>query len=133
MSVEGILGCEIVRGGVNADKFYDFAEQNLLPTLLPFDGYNHHSVVILDNCAIHHTDDVVQVIRDSGALVHFLPPYSPDMNPTEEAFSKVKALMRAMENEMQALQDIDTIVYAAFSSITTEDCKGWIADATIYK
>ena len=54
---------------------------------MPFDGHNPHSVVILDNCSIHHIPEIVHMIQEVGALVHFLPPYSPDLNPIEEAFS----------------------------------------------
>ena len=53
-----------------------------------------HSVVIMDNTAIHHVDEVIKMIQGIGAMVLYLPPYSPDYNPIEEAFSKVKALVR---------------------------------------
>ena len=86
----------------------------------------------MDNCSIHHIDEVTELIQQTGALVHWLPPYSPDYNPIEEAFSKTKSMMKAMEVEMQVLQDIETIVYAAFSTITPSDCRGWIADSGIY-
>ena len=58
-----------------------------------------HSVVIVDNCSIHHNEVAMQMIQEVGINVHFLPPYSPDYNPIEEAFSKVKAEMKAMEKE----------------------------------
>ena len=67
------------------------------------------------------------VIQDAGAIVHYLPPYSPDFNPIEEAFSKVKPLIMNMESSTTADDlDIDTIVLLAFASTTSEDCKGWI-------
>ena len=62
---------------VNSETFCDFVEQYLLPQLLPFDGLNPRSVVIMDNASIHHTDSVVGRIEEVGALVHYLPPYSP--------------------------------------------------------
>ena len=99
---------------------------------MPFDGVNPNSVVIFDNCCIHHTSEVISAIQDTGAILHFLPPYSPDWNPAEGAFSKVKTMMKAMEMEMQTIEDIDTIIYAAFSFITHEDCIGWIKDSGIY-
>ena len=68
---------------------------------------NSHSVVIMDNCIIHHGDEVVKMIHEMGALVHFLPPYSPDYAPVEEAFSKVKSELTAMESEAQVL-DLET-------------------------
>ena len=56
------------------------------------------SVVIIDNASIHHVDSVVQLIQNTGALIQFLPPYSPDLNPIEEAFSKLKYTMREIED-----------------------------------
>jgi len=132
MSVEGILACKIMRGGVDADRFLDVMETSLLPIVMPFDGINPRSIVIMDNCAIHHVSEVTQLLQETGVLFHWLPPYSPDMNPIEEAFSKAKAMMRAMENEMQAIDDIDTIIYGAFATITSQDCEAWIADSGIY-
>ena len=64
---------------------------------MPFDGTNPHSVVVLDNCSIHHCADVEATLRDIGVLVHYLPPYSPDLNPIEEAFSEVKTKLKRIE------------------------------------
>ena len=86
----------------------------------------------MDNCSVHHIAEVTELIQQTGVLVHWLPPYSPDYNPIEEAFSKAKTMMKALEVEMQIMQDIDTIVYAAFSTITADDCRGWIADSGSY-
>ena len=132
MSVEGILTCRIVRGSIDGDRFVEFIENSLMPIVMPFNGINPRSVIIMDNCAIHHIEEVTQLVQQTGALIQWLPPYSPDMNPVEEAFSKAKAMMKAMENEMQVLNDIDTVVYSAFSTITPQDCEGWIADSGIY-
>ena len=77
----------------------------------------------MDNCIIHHGDEVVKMIHEMGALVHFLPPYSPDY-AVEEAFSKVKSELKAMESEAQVL-DLETLILAAFSFITPEDCQQW--------
>ena len=55
-------------------------------------------LVVLDNASIHHLSTVVDLISAAGALVRFLPPYSPDMNPIEEAFSKVKSHLRDKQN-----------------------------------
>ena len=66
----------------------------------------------MDNCSIHHIHEVTELIQQTGALVHWLPPYSPDYNPIEEAFSQAKSMMKAMEVEIQLTQDMDTIIYA---------------------
>ena len=89
----GLLDCEIVHGPVDGDTFYEIVQRSLLPHSMQFDGNNPQSMVIMDNAAIHHVRDVVKLINEVGALVHFLPPYSPDYNPIEEAFSKVKLEM----------------------------------------
>ncbi len=133
MSARGILDCHIETDTVDGDAFYTCVQKCLLPHLMPFDGTNPHSVVIMDNASIHHVDGVVEMIQSVGALVIFLPPYSPDYNPIEEAFSKVKTLVKQYEADLEMEQmDLEDIVLAAFSSITTEDCTHWIEDCSIY-
>ena len=103
MSSSGIIDCLIEDGPVNGDQFYCVCVQRyLLPHLVPFDGSNHHSVVIMDNASIHHVDEVVQMIQGVGAMIIFLPPYSPDYNPIEEAFSKVKNLIKDYESSIES-------------------------------
>ena len=99
---------------------------------MPLDGSNPHSVVVLDNCSIHHVPGVVEMIQEVGALVHFLPPYSPDYNPIEEAFLKVKVNLKAMELEAESSEDPESFVLASFSTITQEDCQKWIKIVDIY-
>ena len=99
---------------------------------MPFDGQNENSVVVQDNCTIHHVNEITDTLNDAEVIVHYLPPYSPDYNPIEEAFSKVKSMLKAMEAEIQFGDDIDTIVLAAFATITKQDCMGWIRDSGIY-
>ena len=92
---------------------------------------NPHSVIILDNCSIHHASGIVHTIEEVGALVHFLPPYSPDFNPIKEAFSKVKTVLKTTEAAMD-VNDVETLLLASFTSITPDDCKGWILHSGIY-
>lgn len=69
----------------------------LIIDLMPFDGSSPKLVVILDNVSIHHVDCVVDTIQSVGALVRFLPPYSPDMNSIEEVFGEVKQYLRTSQ------------------------------------
>ena len=126
MSAEGIIDCHIVSGNVNADSFEEFVERSLLPHLMPFNGVNPHSIVVLDNCSIHHVDHTVNLIEGLGVLVLFWPPYSPHMMPIESAFSKVKSFLKANEIAFGAYGDPTDLVLAAFASITQQDCLGWI-------
>ena len=130
ISVNGLLDVKTVRGTCTGDTFYDFIHTHLMPHLMPFNGVNPHSVVVLDNCAIHHVAEVKDMLEEVGVLVHYLPPYSPDFNPIEEAFSKVKYEVRTQDDE--STNDIETLLLSCFTSITTEDCCGWIEHSGIY-
>ena len=89
----------------------------------------HHSVVVMDNCSIHHIHEIVAMIHEVGALVLFLPPY----NPIEEAFSKVKASLKLMDREADYMfADHSSLVLSAFSLLTTHDYQQWIENAGIY-
>ena len=90
------------------------------------DGDNPNSIVILDNASIHHAGDSVQLIESIGALVIFLPPYSPDMNPIEEIFSCVKSYFKANEAVLQVTDDIEGFIAEAFATISREQ---WVKDA----
>ncbi len=68
---------------------------------------------------------MVDLIESTGALVHFLPPYSPDLNPIEEAFSKVKSTLKANEYLLDIF-DIESFVLHAFTSITVDNCNQWV-------
>ena len=64
----------------------------------PFTGHNPHSVIILNNCNIHHTAKSVAELKKYGSLVHFLPPYSPDYNLIENIFAKAKKAIKLLED-----------------------------------
>lgn len=93
-------------GAMNGVVFLAYVEQVLVPTLKPGD------IVIMDNLPAHKPAGVREVIERAGATLSFLPPYSPDMNPIENAFAKLKAKLRARaERSIGALWDaVGTIV-----------------------
>ena len=126
MSHNGIIDFYTTLSTVNSDSFLKFVQNCLIPVLKPFNGVNEHSIVVLDNAAIHHVDNVVDAIQSTGALVQFLPLYSPDMNPIENAFSYVKSLLKNCEDTWKDL-DTETKVTAALCSISKEDCQAWIS------
>jgi len=78
---------------------------------------------VLDNTSIHHVDAVVELIT---ALVRFLPPYSPDLNPIDEVFSKIKAFLKENESVHQATFEPRILVVHAFTSVSCEDCIKYI-------
>ena len=84
------MAVEVTKTTVNTEVFFDFARRALIPNMLPFDGLNPRSVVIMDNLSVHHTQEILDLFTQMGVLLLFLPPYSPDLNPAEEMFSYVK-------------------------------------------
>ena len=130
MTVNGVTGIHCTTDSVNEDVFCDAIEQKLLPHLMPFNGSNPHSIVLMDNCAIHHTSRAFDLIQSTGALIHFLPPYSPDLSPIEELFSKVKSCLRENDRSIEWADEKTLIdyIHAAFSIITVDDCSGWFKD-----
>lgn len=126
MSCNGILDFHTSTGSTCGADFHHFVLDALIPHLQPFNGVNPHSIVVLDNASIHHVPQVVSAIESTGALVQFLPPYSPDYNPIEMAFAKTKSTLKLYEQEWQDF-DTETSVIAALNTITKEDCEAWIA------
>jgi transposase len=81
----------VIDGPINGESFLAYVEQILLPTLAPGD------IVVIDNLGSHKSAAVRTAIRSAGARLLFLPPYSPDLNPIEQVFSKMKTLLRKAE------------------------------------
>ena len=126
MSMQGILDVEIMEGTTNGEKFQAFISHTLLPLLNPFNGSNPDSIVIMDNCSIHHVDSVVDLIERHQSKVVYLPPYSPDLMPLEEVFSKVKGVMKENDSLFQVFSAPRALLALAFSHISTDDCIGYI-------
>ena len=80
--LKGVLECQFESGSVSGEAFYNFIELNLLPHLMPFNGINENSVVIMDNASIHRIEGVHERIESVGAFLIFLPLYSPDLDPS---------------------------------------------------
>ena len=74
---------------------------------------------------------MVSLIEEIGVIVHFLPPHSPDLNPIEEAFSKVKYNIEYLERTMDT-DDLETNILCAFAMISKQDCQGYISHCNIY-
>ena len=82
-----------------------------------------------DNHPAHHVQEVVEHLYNSGALIRFLPPYSPDLNPIEEVFAKVKHYLRQNDSVLQAVRDPSPLIWNAFGQITSFDCQAYMHHA----
>jgi len=108
-------------GPMKGQDFASWVEGCLVPRLRPGD------TVIMDRCRIHFHPDVVRLIEAAGAQVLYLPPYSPDFNPIEEAWSKFKTNLRRMRPE-NAERLCESVAVAA-KQVTDENIKGWVRHA----
>ena len=78
----------------------------------PFPG--DRSVLVMDNCSVHHAQEMKDLLRDAGILLLYLPPYSPDYNPIEELFSYAKYYLKEHDEVAQALGDVTLIQKISF-------------------
>ncbi len=117
ISLEGVEAAMSFEGAVNGDIFRVFVEQVLAPTLREGD------VVVMDNLPSHKVRGIEEAIQSRGAQLLYLPPYSPDLSPIEECWSKVKTWLKKM-----AARTVDALYEAiehAFNQVTKSDLAGW--------
>lgn len=95
---------------------------------MPFDAINERSVVILDNASIHHIQSVVETINSVGALVKFMPPYSPDFMPLEEVFAEVKGFSKTNYVLFNCVHP-RVIMSHAFTTVIPENCVAYVHHA----
>lgn len=121
LRLSGIDAPMVIDGPVNGEIFLAYVRRVLVPALRPGD------VVIMDNLGSHKGAAVREAIETAGATLRFLPPYSPDLNPIENAFSKLKALLRkAASRTRDSLWDA---VGAALNAFTTDECRNYFTAA----
>jgi transposase len=114
----GLSAPLVIDGAMNGETFLAYVEQVLMPTLRPGD------LVVLDNLACHKQAGVRRLIEGAGATVRYLPPYSPDLNPIEQVFAKLKALLRkAKERTVEGLWSFLGRVLDAFGP---EECRNYL-------
>jgi transposase len=117
----GIIAPMVIAGAMNTEALRVWVSEVLAPRLRRGD------IVVWDNLSIHRDPDVAALIRARGAKLRFLPPYSPEFNPIEEAWSKLKAILR-----VASARTIAALVVAigdAFRAISRRDCRGWFTHA----
>ena len=117
MSVEGMGPSMAIVGAVDTQAFEAYLEQVLVPYLRP------GQVVVMDNLSAHKGERVKELIEGVGCELLYLPPYSPDLNPIEECFSKVKSLLRKAEARTREV--LLEAMGGAMSSITKRDAQGF--------
>lgn len=123
ISLSGVTAGLMFEGATDTAAFATFVDEVLVPTLKPGD------VVVMDNLSSHKAACIRDSIERAGASLQFLPPYSPDLNPIEKMWSKVKSLLRsAGQRTKTTLWDA---ICAAFNQVTAQDCRGFFASCGI--
>ena len=119
LDCRGIRASMLVPGAVDGTVFLRFLTQVLGPQLRPGD------IVVLDNLAAHKVAGVVAAIEARGATVCYLPPYSPDYNPIEPAWSKIKEILRAAGARTK--RKLYRALKGALAAVSASDARGWFA------
>ena len=117
MTLEGMGSSLVVEGATTSAVFETYVEQVLAPTL------RGGQVVVMDNLKAHKGGRIKELIEDKGCELVYLPPYSPDFNPIEEAFSKIKGLLRKVE--ARSREALVEAIGAAISAVTGRDARGF--------
>ena len=117
LTLNGIQAPMMLEGAVDTLAFEAYIEQVLVPSLKP------GQVVVLDNLSVHKGERVRQMIEAKGCQVLFLPAYSPDFAPIEEAFSKLKAWLRRLGARTR--ETLEEAIVLALEQITVQDAHGW--------
>lgn len=121
LQCKGLVAPWIVNGPINRAAFDTYIETQLAPLLKPGD------IVILDNLAAHKSETAAQILRKKGAWFLFLPAYSPDLNPIEMAFSKLKAHLR--KAAARTIADLEKAIGSICSLFTPQECSNYFKAA----
>ena len=106
-------------GGTTKERFTDYLENILFPTL------KENDIIIMDNMRTHHANAVTELAERLHIRILYLPPYSPDLNPIEKMWSKIKSILR--KTKARTKEDLQKAVDYAFKKISVSDCEGWFA------
>ncbi len=111
----------VIDGPINGESFKAYVEQFLVPTLQPGD------IVVMDNLGSHKGGAIRRLIRAAGARLLFLPPYSPDLNPIEQVFAKLKTLLRKAEE--RTIEGVWTRIGSLLECFTPTECASYLRNA----
>lgn len=118
MSSRGVIAAMTVEAATDREIFLTFLDEVLCPALQPGD------VVIMDNLSSHKVDGVGQRIEQCGAELLYLPPYSPDLNPIEKAWSKLKEILR--QTKARTVEALDQAIAHALPQISPANAQAWL-------
>lgn len=118
LGAEGSTALMVIEGATDAAVFRAYVKHVLVPTLRPGE------IVVMDNLSSHKSPGVREMIEAAGADLWYLPPYSPDLNPIEKMWSKVKTFLRGYK--ARGTNELHQAVRQALKKITPQDAHGWL-------
>lgn len=121
LRLDGLVAPWLLDGAMDGEAFLVYVTRVLVPTLSAGD------IVIMDNLPAHKVTGVREAIEAAGAELHYLPPYSPDFNPIELAFAKLKAFLR--KTAARTIPDLWTAVAQVIDTFRSDECLGYFAHA----
>lgn len=121
LRTSGLVATTVFDGATNGERFRAYITNTLVPVLKPGD------TVILDNLNVHKVTGIREVIEAAGAYLIYLPTYSPDFNPIEQAFAKLKALLRTAA--ARTVPDLWAAIARAFAAFSPAECRNSITAA----
>ena len=121
LRLSGMTAPMVLDGPMNADAFRAYIDQVLVPTLAPGD------VVIMDNLPAHRSATIRDAIEAAGAELRYLPPYSPDFNPIENAFAKLKSILR--KAAARTIDDLWDVIGSSLPTFTMQECANYFTAA----
>ena len=119
LRANGLVATALFDGATNGTRFLSYVAQTLVPALKP------GNTVIMDNLAAHKVAGVRETIEAAGARLLYLPPYSPDLNPIEMVFAKLKALLRTAT--ARTVSDLWAAITQAFTRFKPDECRNYLA------
>ena len=119
MRMDGSIVCMAVEGATDTEVFRAYVERVLCPTVRAGD------MVVMDNLSPHKSEGTLSLLQRAGAQILFLPAYSPDLNPIENMWSKVKSHLRSAEARTES--DLLQAISSALKTITRQDATNWFA------
>lgn len=117
--LDGEMICGYFQGAMTGDIFLSYVQEHLVPHLREGD------IVVMDNLRTHKVSGVREAIEGAGASLVYLPPYSPDFNPIEMLWSKLKTFLRKVK--ARTLTALDAVIPVAFATITLSDIAAWFS------
>ncbi len=121
LRLDGVVAPMVIDGAMNGEAFTAYAEHMLAPTLSPGD------IVVMDNLPAHKIKGAREAIEKVGAKLMFLPPYSPDFNPIEQAFAKLKALLR--KAAARTVNTLEAAIATALDAFSPEECSNYFTNS----